>query len=369
MEMSLQLNCKTVFPQRGASLKLTPLSGFFPRHHSSWCKAGWGVSSVSASAGFPRRRQQKKVSISRPKGSSPKGFVPKSPIGTSNKNRSRKNTRVKKGDSLAPIVSEISGDDNKQTLDVNIDDDKEGAVEFTQAPGVVKSNLGEEIGSISTVDEDVDVLKLQEEEISYIGGVGNVQDLVEKTLDYAEIDENVEVTDTNTNGKIIEEAIKETSTAAADRISEEASQQLKLELEEQLRKQEIEKIAEENLSQGTKMLNKTHLKGDWWFCQLHVPREAYKVDFVFFNGQNVYDNNDKKDFCIPVNGGMDALAFEDFLLEEKRKELEKIANEQAERERQAEEQGEWKKTKLQRKRTGHRQGWRLKKGEKHCCNS
>jgi hypothetical protein len=88
----------------------------------------------------------------------------------------------------------------------------------------------------------------------------------------------------------------------------------------------------------TVRLNKADLKDNWWSCRLYVPIEAYKLDFVFFNGQSVYDNNDQKDFCIPVNGGMDVLAFEEFLLEEKRKELEKLAKEQAEKERIAEEE-------------------------------
>lgn len=351
---------------------------------------------------FSRRRQQKKVSTARSKGSTPKSFVPKSPIEPSSKNRSKKNTSRVKGDSLAPTVSEISGDDNKQTLDVNTDDGKEGAVEFSQEEkfevvdrtneitgelgesslldetlGVVESNRGEEIGNVSIVDE--------EEGTSYIGDVGNVKDSEDRTLDYAEIDENVEGVTTDTDGQITAGAIEETTAATDDRANEEASRLLKLKLEEDLRKQEIERIAEESLLQGTKMfvyppvvkpdqdievflnknlstlsdepdilimgafngwrwksftirLNKTHLKDDWWSCQLHVPREAYKVDFVFFNGEDVYDNNDQKDFCIPVDGGMDALTFEEFLLEEKRKELEKLAKEQAERERQAEEQ-------------------------------
>ncbi|KAI9128166.1 hypothetical protein K1719_001159 [Acacia pycnantha] len=169
------------------------------------------------------------------------------------------------------------------------------------------------------------------------------------------------------------------------RKREEASRQLKLEMEAKLRKQEIERIAEEHFSQGNKLfvypsvvradqeievflnrslstlsnepdvlikggfndwrwklfnqrLNKTQLKGDWWSCHLNVPREAYRVDFVFFNGQDVYDNNDEKNFSISVDGEMDALSFEDFLLEMKRKELEDLAKEQEEKERQAEEQ-------------------------------
>lgn len=88
----------------------------------------------------------------------------------------------------------------------------------------------------------------------------------------------------------------------------------------------------------TERLQRTDLEGDWWSCRLYIPNEAYQMDFVFFNGDNVYENNDSKDFLLPVEGGMDALAFEDFMLEEKRKEHERQAAEQAEREKQEEEQ-------------------------------
>ncbi|RWW19343.1 hypothetical protein GW17_00016607 [Ensete ventricosum] len=88
----------------------------------------------------------------------------------------------------------------------------------------------------------------------------------------------------------------------------------------------------------TEKLQKTDLKGDWWSCRLSVPKEAYKVDFVFFNGANAYENNNSMDFSLPVEGGMDETAFEDLLLEESQKETEKLAAEQAEKERQAEEQ-------------------------------
>ncbi|MQM19982.1 hypothetical protein Taro_052995, partial [Colocasia esculenta] len=84
-------------------------------------------------------------------------------------------------------------------------------------------------------------------------------------------------------------------------------------------------------------LQKSDLNGDWWSCEIHVPKEAYMMDFVFFNGVLIYENNDYKDFHIAVESGMDAHAFEDFLVEEKRRELERLAQEQAERERQAEE--------------------------------
>ncbi|GAB4830860.1 Soluble starch synthase 3, chloroplastic/amyloplastic [Ancistrocladus abbreviatus] len=169
------------------------------------------------------------------------------------------------------------------------------------------------------------------------------------------------------------------------RLKLEMETQLKLEMEAQLHKQAIEQLAHENFTRGNRLftypqvvkpdqdikvflnrslsslkdepdvmimgafndwrwnsftikLDKSYLNGDWWSCKIHVPKQAYKIDFVFFNGKNVYDNNDKKDFHILVDGGMDVSDFEDFLLEEKRKELEKLAKEQAERERQEEEQ-------------------------------
>lgn len=167
--------------------------------------------------------------------------------------------------------------------------------------------------------------------------------------------------------------------------TEDSSLNLRLEMEANLRRQAIERLAEENLLQGIRLfyfpevvkpdedveiflnrslstlnnepdvlimgafnewrwrsfttrLTETHLNGDWWSCKIHVPKEAYKIDFVFFNGQDVYDNNDGNDFCITVEGGMQIIDFENFLLEEKRREQEKLAKEQAERERLAEEQ-------------------------------
>ena len=169
-------------------------------------------------------------------------------------------------------------------------------------------------------------------------------------------------------------------------LEDEALVEQKLKAErESLRKKEIESLAEEALARGDRMfvyplvakpdedikvfLNKTlstlssepdvlimgafndwrwksftrrlektkELHGDWLSCLLHIPKEAYKMDFVFFNGQSVYDNNDSKDFCVDVKGGMDKVEFENFLLEEKWREQEKLAKEEAERKRQEEE--------------------------------
>lgn len=167
--------------------------------------------------------------------------------------------------------------------------------------------------------------------------------------------------------------------------TEDPSLNLRLEMDANLRRQAIERLAEENLLQGIRLfcfpevvkpdedieiflnrslstlknepdvlimgafnewrwrsfttrLTETHLNGDWWSCKIHVPKEAYRIDFVFFNGQDVYDNNDGNDFSITVEFGMQIIDFENFLLEEKRREQEKLAKEQAERERLAEEQ-------------------------------
>ncbi|KAJ1427192.1 Starch synthase, catalytic domain [Sesbania bispinosa] len=404
MEISLQVNCKTALGDRrncfGAGLffastdQCRQLSLPWRRE----LKASWGSFCIKAGADFSRRRQ-KKTSTARPKDSGPKGFVPRQPIG--NLKRDKKSTGAK-GDLSTQTVGEISGG-NKKTLDVKIDADEEGTVEFSEEKNfevvdangeiigeagqlsllhetlsVSQSNQGGENGDISMIDEE-DVI-----DISNIGDIRNV-DSKEKPLECAKIDGTSRETNVDTNDEVSGETIgRETETDTDDKINGEASQLLKLELEANLRRQEIERIAEESFSLGNKLfvyppvvkpdqdievflnrslsalsnepnvlirgafnnwrwksftirLNKTTLSGDWWSCQVHVPREAYKVDFVFFNGQNVYDNNDTKDFSIPVDGGMDALAFEDFFLEEKRKELEKLAKEQAERERQEQE--------------------------------
>ena len=172
---------------------------------------------------------------------------------------------MKKGDTLTSVVSEVSGGDKKQTVEVNVDDtDKEGELEFSQeekfeAVDRIDENVGdvgdlslldETVGelslldesnqaTISVFDEDVEVLESWKEEFPYNGGVGIVEDSSEEgLLESAEIDENVK--DTDTDGDITEEAVEESSSADDDRINEEAAGLLKLELEANQRRQEIE---------------------------------------------------------------------------------------------------------------------------------
>lgn len=301
-------------------------------------------------ADFSRRRPKKK-SNGRPKGPAPEGLTPKAPVGTSTQKRAQTNNEEKEG-SIETIgeANDISSASKLSAIAVNNQ--------------VVKN------GTVARVDKDA--AELQKMETDSKSDIENIPGRMASEGRHLVA---IKTDDTT----------KDKSTETDEKMIEEVSLKLKLEMEANLRKEQIEMLAEENFSRGNKMffypqlvkpdqdievflnrslsplnnepdvlimgafndwrwksftrrLNKTHLKGDWWSCQVHVPKEAYKMDFVFFNGQNVYDNNDKKDFYISVEGGMDVFEFEDFLLEEKRKELEKLAKEQAERERQAEEQ-------------------------------
>ncbi|KAI5078701.1 hypothetical protein GOP47_0006372 [Adiantum capillus-veneris] len=85
-------------------------------------------------------------------------------------------------------------------------------------------------------------------------------------------------------------------------------------------------------------LSLTSFSGDWWACKLQVPKEAYKIDFVFHNGGSLYENNGYKDFSVSVENGLQKVDFEDFLIEEERKEFERIAAEKALEEKQIAEE-------------------------------
>lgn len=331
------------------------------------------------------------MSNARPKGPASKGLTPKTPVGTSTQKRDEINNEEKELP-IAPTSSEHVSP-NRKTVETKVDTEEEWVVEHSREDKSEKEIISEteeanelssankssaiaqkiqvvKNGTIARVNEDI--AELQKIETASKSDIENVPDKMVSGGRHLDIIERDDTT-------------RDKSTETDEKIREEASLKLKLEMEANLRKQKIEMLAEENFSIGSKMfvfpqvvkpdqdievflsrglstlnnepdvllmgafndwrwksftvrLKKTHLKGDWWSCLVHVPKEAYKMDFVFFNGQNVYDNNDEKNFCVTVEGGMDAFEFEDFLLEEKRKELEKLAKEQAERERQAEEQ-------------------------------
>ncbi|TQD93339.1 hypothetical protein C1H46_021008 [Malus baccata] len=358
MEVSVQaqrpLSCRGLFQPR-TILKLQPFTGFSPhRRYSSWFKgnltSGVSYQITASSAEFSRRRQRKVSPGS-------KGLAPETPAGTSVQKTNQRNTGDEKG--MTSLTSSELAGKNKKTHQSRVDTRREWAVEPSEERKVDEKRIDE---TSSKVEESSSVGK----QTAIDRGIRGIENgSVGKALDdISDTDKGIDTDKKLTN----EDPLK-----------------LKLEREEKLRKEEIARLAEENFSRGNKIffypqvvkpdqdievflnrsistlsnepdvqimgafndwrwksftfrLNKTQLKGDWWSCQFHVPKESYKIDFVFFNGQNVYDNNDAKDFCITVEGGMDLFAFEDFLFEEKRKEQEKLAKEQAERERQAEEQ-------------------------------
>eukprot|EP00268_Persea_americana_P031536 TRINITY_DN3074_c0_g1_i1.p1 TRINITY_DN3074_c0_g1~~TRINITY_DN3074_c0_g1_i1.p1 ORF type:complete len:1376 (-),score=335.20 TRINITY_DN3074_c0_g1_i1:219-4346(-) len=267
--------------------------------------------------------------------------------------------------SMKPVVESNYMEEKCTTVDVNVV--KSGEIESKKA--IVEINedmpkLGED-----KIHEKVKVAKEPEFKTDKTKGKGTVVEIDENTAELGEIEE-------------LERG--ETVVDKKPNVEELLLKQ-KIEIEAQARKRLLGDLAEENLLMGNKFfvypkvvtpdqvievfmnksisglmnevdvlimgafndwrwksfnkkLHKTDLKGDWWSCEVYIPKEAYKMDFVFFNGGDVYENNDSKDFSVPVQNGMDVYAFEDFLLEEKRRELEKLAAEQAERERKVEEQ-------------------------------
>ncbi|KAJ8545670.1 hypothetical protein K7X08_018253 [Anisodus acutangulus] len=218
------------------------------------------------------------------------------------------------------------------------------------------------------------------------GGPG-ASELLEMTKpSVVEHTDSNEISDLDSSSFLKSDSVEEVELITVGTLeTKDTSLNLRLEMEANQRRQAIERLAEENILQGIRLfcfpevvksdedveiflnrslstlnnepdilimgafndwrwrsfttsLTETRLIGDWWSCKIHVPKEAYKIDFVFFNGQDVYDNNDGNDFSITVEGGMQIIDFENFLLEEKRREQEKLAKEQAEREILAEEQ-------------------------------
>ncbi|XP_047164111.1 starch synthase 3, chloroplastic/amyloplastic-like [Vigna umbellata] len=319
MEMSMHLNCKTAFPNGktgfGAGL-LFPTTAQRNQSVKGKLKTVWRSISMNASGDFSGK---KNIFIAMPKG---------------------------------------HGNGSKK--------------EYVLVPSIGTSNL---VGKNekACIFNKKDIVEASKGDVKYVD---------EKLVGYPKIITIIEEPDVNGgnhkgNREVV---IGKIDYHVSDILNEEATQVLKSQLEERFERQEIERIAKENVSLRNKLfvyppvamygqdievflnrslstlciesdifikggfngwrwkpfterLNKTDiLSGDWWSCRLHVPKEAYRMDFVLFNGKSVYDNNDEKDFFIPVNGGMDALGFEDFLLEEKRKELEKLAKEQAEKE-------------------------------------
>lgn len=372
MEASIQvqtpLYCgRTVF--RGKTLvKIKPFIGSHSSRRTnlfsqftqscSWCKysvtAGFSHQ-IIASSDFSRKRRYK-VSSPRANDSAPKGFKPKP-------TNPRKDQRTIEGkEVLNPSISTevVNPTKNESKIEVKVDK----VPEFSQrAESVNIDNQIEALGSENEDNEEASLrLKLEIE-------AKLLKKQMEEELRKKEIE-----------AKLLKEQLEEEL-----RKKEIEKNLLKQEMEANLRLQQLKTLANETLVKGEKIfhypqtvtpdqeieiflnrsvsslyeeseilimgafndwryksfsvkLKKTNFGMDWWSCQIHVPKEAYTINFVFFNGKDVYENNEMKDFCINVEGGMDVYQFEELLLEEKRKELERLAKEQFEKEKQAEEQ-------------------------------
>lgn len=279
--------------------------------------------------------------------------------------------------------------ENGQISDVN-----KNVIESKNADRVSKSEVSSNAGRLQFVSMPLDIVK--DEEPRWTNSI-KINDLQEKVTegDTESIKDavghvgSIKTTYDSYRGSssVKPEPVDDSYSSS---ISEQKKKEveflkLKLESEESLRKETIDRLADDNFKKGNKLfyypelvqpdqnieiffnrsfstlknepdvmimgafndwkwksfsmkLSKGHLKGDWWSCEVYVPKEAYKIDFVFYNGKDVYENNDKQDFCISVEGGMDVFDFENFLLEEKLREQDELLRHKAEKERQEEEQ-------------------------------
>nr|XP_043609167.1 soluble starch synthase 3, chloroplastic/amyloplastic [Erigeron canadensis] len=314
---------------------------------------------IIASSDFSRKRRYK-LSTPRANDSAPKGFKPKQ----SSSKRDQKAVEGK--EVLNPSISTevVSPSKKESKIQVKIDE----VPQYSQSVEKVKIDMTDEARvSGSQKDSQIETLSSENEDD-------------EESLRILKLE-----TEARLLKQQIEEELRKKQMKEELRKKQMEEELRKKELEANLRIQELKKLANETLVSGGKVfhyprivtphqdieiflnrtvsslcdesdilimgafndwryksfsvkLTKTNFGLDWWSCQVHVPKEAYKMDFVFFNGKDVYENNDMKDFCVLVEGGMDVFEFEELLLEEKRRELERLAKVQLEREKQLEEQ-------------------------------
>ncbi|XP_020109213.1 starch synthase 3, chloroplastic/amyloplastic isoform X2 [Ananas comosus] len=399
MEMAVQpvkpLYCKRTLSEH-TGLRIRPFIGHFD---PSMLRCQGFVRdtimpSMAASSGYSRRRPRRSL-IPKTKGSTPKGFAPRPQVETSTQKKDQSEARNKGEEnpdgSLMLSSSEFT---NKQSIN-----DSRTAV-LDSASSVSSNSTARRIDLLDEAEEESYSKEGLDQKVNSEAAIGidendefgdkvcanmqtlSVVDGFEGSVS-SEIDERSNRISIKGEASSVEDDEDVEIGAVAEIDVDITEKEETLDLEE--RKRMLEDLAQENFEKGTKVftfpstvkpdetieiflnrslsglkderevlikgafngwrwkffterLQKTELKGDWWSCQLYVYKQAYRIDFVFFNGANVYENNDLKDFFLPVEGTMDEKAFEDFLLEEKRKELERVAAEEAERERRAEEQ-------------------------------
>nr|GEV69856.1 starch synthase 3, chloroplastic/amyloplastic [Tanacetum cinerariifolium] len=375
--MEASLCCGTTVLRSKTHVKIKPFIGSHPSTRKtnlfsqftqscSWYKysvtAGFSHR-IIASSDFSRRRRYK-VSSPRANDSAPKGFKPKP-------SSPRRDQKTIEGKEVLnpPMPTEVVSPTKKETkTEVIIDKVQPLSVaEFTQRTETVKNDIANDpVESVSSqnVDDGEASIKLKLEMEAKLLKKQMAEELRKKEIE----------------AKLLKKQMEEEL-----RKKQMEEELLRKEMEGKLRIQELKLLANETLVNGEKIfsypkivtpdqdieiflnrtvsslheeseilimgafndwryksftvkLNKTNFGMDWWSCKLYVPIEAYKIDFVFFNGKDVYENNEMKDFTISVEGGMDVFEFEELLLEEKRTELERLAKEQFEREKQMEEQ-------------------------------
>ncbi|KAL6573848.1 Soluble starch synthase 3, chloroplastic/amyloplastic [Orobanche hederae] len=421
MDVSLPLqrspSCSTLFSEK-TQFKIKPSVGFFPHgttrfiplengSRGSQCSMSNYCKCVALIDSFPRRRHRR-ISTPKSNDSIRKGFMPRTQVPTSTQRRDQKNNEEKEGPGTL-TSKEFDGYNNTGTRELRIESDEEDApdvnlvAELEEESDDESNGIGPEVVSssdllfgnkISRSEENGRVSKVEDHAMESIGAerfIGSEEDInFEAEKDASDSVKQFESIKNIVNSYKSQSVKPEAVDAGYNVVRKDSEKgdnflKLKLEREEILRKEALDKLAEENFKKGNKLfyypdpvnpdqdveiylnrsfstlknepdvmimgayndwkwrsftskLSKSHLNGDWWSCQVHVPKEAYKMDFVFYNGKDVYDNNDKQDFCISVEGGMDVFGFENFLLEEKRREQEEFARQEAERESQAEEQ-------------------------------
>ncbi|KAK4485083.1 hypothetical protein RD792_007691 [Penstemon davidsonii] len=388
MEVPLPLQ-RPVNCSSGRQLKVKPVLGFLRTTHSfAWQKdlvATRVTYPVAATSDFSRRRQRK-VSTPRIKDSTPRGFVPRTQVPASTQRKDQKNNEEKEVQGNSTNEFKVS---NRKTTDLKIRTD-DGMNEVEDDSDDESNDIT--IEGVSTGEQSFDT------KISHIEENGGIPKMETKTAEIIPEWKVSSEADTELLVNMHLETLKDKEPRknkiietidlpenSEDKSKEDHSLKLKLELEERLRKESLDRLVEENFKQGNKLftypvvvkpdqdieiflnrslstlknesdviimgafngwkwksftikLSKTNLNGGWWSCRLYVPKEAYRIDFVFKNGEDVFENNDSKDFCINVEGGMDVFDFENFLLEEKRREQEEILRLEAEKERLVEEQ-------------------------------
>ncbi|WOL17782.1 starch synthase 3, chloroplastic/amyloplastic [Canna indica] len=345
-----------------------------------------------ANSGYSRRRPRRSL-IPKTKASTPKRFAPRPQVGTSAQKKKNEDDEKKvsgSSSSSEPAIfssrltdTSVLGEPQTDEIDSNsriannavkrrMDILDEGEQEIDQ------QNLlddAESDGQIADIENEGDGLG----QISQHAAVDQIEEKFENEITADQFGEaGGQLVEPAEEGKQLD-AVENTNSSFIDELAEAND------MDAQAERQLLENLADENFSRGNKIflvpqvvtpdqvikvflnrslsalanepdilikgayngwrwkfftekLQKTDLNGDWWSCQLSVPKEAYRVDFVFFNGANIYENNDSKDFSITIEGGMDEMQFEDFLFEEKQKEVDRLAAEKAEKERHAEEQ-------------------------------